>query len=173
MINFGPATKSKLLILDMDETLLHSVFKTMTDDENIDEQNQMTLQNCDDGSGFEFSLALGNKDAQGRPIKLLVKVRPHLEPMLDYLSKYYELCVFTAGEQGYADAVLDYLDPKREIFQHRLYRQHCVKPANGIYVKDLRIIADRNLKDMVIVDNSIISFAFNMENGVPIAAFTG
>lgn len=26
---------------------------------------------------------------------------------------------------------------------------------------------------MVIVDNSIISFAFNMENGVPIAAFTG
>lgn len=40
-------------------------------------------------------------------------------------------------------------------------------------MKDLRIIADREVKDMIIVDNSIISFAFNMENGVPIAAFTG
>jgi len=48
-----------------------------------------------------------------------------------------------------------------------------VKAAHGIYVKDLRIIADREIKDMIIVDNSIISFAFNMENGVPIAAFTG
>jgi TFIIF-interacting CTD phosphatase-like protein len=28
------------------------------------------------------------------------------------------------------------------------------------YVKDLRIIADRDLEDMVIVDNSILSFAF-------------
>jgi TFIIF-interacting CTD phosphatase-like protein len=46
-------------------------------------------------------------------------------------------------------------------------------PAPGIYVKDLRIIADRDLKDIIIVDNSIISFAFNLSNGVPISAFTG
>ena len=111
MVNFGPISKNKLLILDMDETLLHSQFKPMDENENLAAQNQMTLQNCDDGSGFEFSLQLGNRDKEGRAIKLLVKVRPHLEPMLDYLSKYYELCVFTAGEQGYADAVLDYLDP--------------------------------------------------------------
>lgn len=26
---------------------------------------------------------------------------------------------------------------------------------------------------MIIVDNSIISFAFNLQNGVPISAFTG
>lgn len=43
----------------------------------------------------------------------------------------------------------------------------------GIYVKDLRIIQDRPLKDIVIVDNSIISFAFNMDNGIPISAFVG
>jgi TFIIF-interacting CTD phosphatase-like protein len=28
------------------------------------------------------------------------------------------------------------------------------------YVKDLRIISDRDLEDIVIVDNSIVSFAF-------------
>lgn len=46
-------------------------------------------------------------------------------------------------------------------------------PANGIYVKDLRIIADWDLKEIIIVDNSIISFAFNLSNGVPISSFTG
>ena len=43
--------------------------------------------------------------------------------------------------------------------------------ADGIYVKDLRIIRDRNLSDVILVDNSIISFAFNLDNGVPISAF--
>jgi len=48
-----------------------------------------------------------------------------------------------------------------------------VRPENGVYVKDLAIIADRNIKDMVIVDNSIISFAFNLSSGIPIKAFVG
>jgi CTD small phosphatase-like protein 2 len=79
--------------------------------------------------------------------------------------------VFTAGEQEYADAILDQIDPDRAIIQTRLYRQHCVNPQKGVYVKDLRIIKDRQLCDIVIVDNSILSFAYNMDNGVPISAF--
>jgi len=42
-----------------------------------------------------------------------------------------------------------------------------------VYVKDLRVITDRDLKDIVIVDNSIVSFAFQLSNGVPISSFTG
>ena len=42
----------------------------------------------------------------------------------------------------------------------------------GIYVKDLRIISDRHPRDIILVDNSIVSFAFNLDNGVPISAFT-
>lgn len=38
-------------------------------------------------------------------------------------------------------------------------------------MKDLRIIKDRELSDIVIVDNSIVSFAFNMKNGVPISPY--
>jgi len=38
-------------------------------------------------------------------------------------------------------------------------------------VKDLRIIDDRALEDMVIVDNSILSFAAQLDNGVPICSF--
>ena len=32
---------------------------------------------------------------------------------------------FTASHEAYADAVIDYLDPKKELVQHRLYRRHC------------------------------------------------
>ena len=40
-------------------------------------------------------------------------------------------------------------------------------------MKDLSIIADRNIKEVIIVDNSIISFAFNLSNGIPIKEFLG
>jgi CTD small phosphatase-like protein 2 len=99
-------------------------------------------------------------------------MRPFLDNCLEHLAKFYEIAVFTAGEQTYADAVLDYLDEERQIIKHRLYRQHCVKVADGVYVKDLRIIKDRLLQDIILVDNSIVSFAFNLDNGVPISAFT-
>jgi CTD small phosphatase-like protein 2 len=85
----------------------------------------------------------------------------------------YEIMVFTAGEKDYADSILDFIDPDRQIIKHRLYRHHCIKPEKSVYVKDLGIIKDRNLNEMLIVDNSIISFAFNLENGVPIKAFMG
>ena len=38
-------------------------------------------------------------------------------------------------------------------------------------VKDLRFIQNRSLKDMLIIDNSCLSFAFNINNGVPILPF--
>lgn len=38
-------------------------------------------------------------------------------------------------------------------------------------VKDLRIIENRDLKDIILIDNSCLSFAFNINNGVPILPF--
>lgn len=69
--------------------------------------------------------------------------------------------------------MLDMIDHEYTIIKHRLYRQHCVQPANGVFVKDLRIIEDRDPRDIVIVDNSIVSFAWHLSNGIPIASFVG
>ena len=41
------------------------------------------------------------------------------------LSKYYEIVVFTAGVQEYADWVIDQIDKPGRI-QHRLYREHTI-----------------------------------------------
>jgi len=70
----------------------------------------------------------------------------------------------------YADTILDHIDPNREVFAARLYRQHCVDTQYGL-IKDLRIIGNRDLKDMILVDNSALSFAFNVNNGIPILPF--
>ena len=52
----------------------------------------------------------------------------------------------------------------------RLYRQHCVETQYGL-IKDLRIIGNRDLRDMILIDNSALSFAFNVNNGIPILPF--
>ena len=38
-------------------------------------------------------------------------------------------------------------------------------------MKDLRIFNNRNLEDLIIVDNSVFSFAFQIDNGIPIIPF--
>lgn len=164
-VTFGPKTRQKVLILDMDETLLHSKFHPNPSGREVTPGLQMI------GGVAQFNIILAS--GEGEQIRLNVKIRQHMEDVLHYLSNFYELCVFTAGEQVYADTVLDFIDKDRTVIPHRLYRQHCVNPEAGIYVKDLRIIRDRDLKDIIIVDNSIVSFAFNLQNGIPIAAFTG
>ena len=63
------------------------------------------------------------------------------------------------------------MDPHHELIQQRLYRQHCLLTQEGFYVKDLRIFKGWELKDIVIIDNSAYSFAFQIDNGIPIIPF--
>ena len=86
------------------------------------------------------------------------------------LSASYQLVAYTASDKLYADAILDFIEGDEKLFSARLYRQHCVSTEFGL-VKDLRIIANRSMKDLVIIDNSALSFAFNVNNGIPILPF--
>lgn len=67
--------------------------------------------------------------------------------------------------------VLNFLDPNNELIEYRLYRDSCMNTEEGVYIKDLRIIKNRNLKDIVIIDNAVYSFGFQLDNGIPILPF--
>jgi CTD small phosphatase-like protein 2 len=67
--------------------------------------------------------------------------------------------------------VLDHLDPRHEYIQHRLFRESCVQTEEGVYVKDLRVLANRDLNNVILVDNAAYSFGFQIENGIPILPF--
>lgn len=75
------------------------------------------------------------------------------------MSSLYEIILFTASNKYYADPIINYLDPNNTIFHHRLYRGSCLR-FNDIFVKDLRILSNIDLKDVAIIDNHIYSFAF-------------
>jgi CTD small phosphatase-like protein 2 len=78
--------------------------------------------------------------------------------------------IFTASHSCYANEILNFLDPEGDLIQHRLYREHCFISNEGYFVKDLRIL-DRPLKDVLLVDNAAYSYAFQLDNGVPILPY--
>lgn len=52
-------------------------------------------------------------------------IRPGVAQFLEKMSKYFELIIFTAAIQDYADWAIDQIDPYN-LIKHRLYRQHAV-----------------------------------------------
>ncbi len=99
---------------------------------------------------------------------------PKCIDLLEAANKDYEVCCFTASVQSYADAFLDFIDPDRRLIQHRFYRDSCVEVVDEdrkLYIKDLRIFRNVHLKDILIVDNAVISFGAQLSNGIPVPSF--
>jgi len=76
--------------------------------------------------------------------------------------------VFTASTEDYARPIVDHLNLKKKTIQGLLSRNHCLETQNGLRIKDLRIIKNRPLSDLVIVDNLVHSFGLQLDNGIPI-----
>ena len=87
-------------------------------------------------------------ESQSEYLEIDVNVRPGLKECLTILSQCYQLVSFTASDQLYADTILNFIDPNNEFFSARLYRHHCVETEYGL-IKDLRIIKNREMKDMM------------------------
>ena len=101
----------------------------------------------------------------------IFKVRPGLFYFLNNVKKFYEIIIFTAGTQEYADPILDIIEKKRKFFAKRLYRQHTIL-INNIYIKDLTRLG-RDLSKIIIVDNMPQNFCLQKENGILIKNFFG
>ena len=83
----------------------------------------------------------------------------------------YEIIVFTASHSCYANVVLDYIDPNNKLISHRLFRENCIQTEEGVFIKDLRVLSNRSLHEMIIVDNAAYSFGFQLDNGLPIIPY--
>jgi TFIIF-interacting CTD phosphatase-like protein len=69
--------------------------------------------------GYELKVPF--KSFQGKTISGYVSIRPYAKQIIKNLSKFADVIVFTAGNQCYADPILDYIDPDG-CLKHRLYR---------------------------------------------------
>ena len=86
------------------------------------------------------------------------KFRSHLINFLENVSKVYEIIVFTASTQAYAQTIIKHIDPSRKYFTYLLTRDHCMITKSGFLIKDLRLLKNRLLKDIVFIDNLVHSF---------------
>ena len=99
-----------------------------------------------------------------------VQVRPYADYFLSEMAKYFELVIFTAAAEDYADIVLNELD-KNKVINYKLYRKH-TEQINGFFIKDLSKLG-RDLSKIVIVDNNKDNFNLQPENGLHICSFVG
>ncbi|KAJ3155331.1 Nuclear envelope morphology protein 1 [Geranomyces michiganensis] len=133
----------KTLVLDLDETLIHS---TSRGARNYHHMVEVLVE---------------------RHVFLYyVYKRPYCDLFLKKVCEWYKVVIFTASMPEYADPVIDWLDPGRNLFAERYFRQSCMY-RNGLYVKDLSII-EPDLARVCLVDNSPISYQWNEDNGIPI-----
>ena len=104
-----------------------------------------------------------------------INVRPHLKSSLDLIQKDYNIVIYSSSDRMYVDKILDFLDPEHIYFNYRLYKEHCFKfNINGkiYFTKNLNIFKNIcSLKDIIIVDCSVLGFGFFLENGIPIIPF--
>ena len=94
-----PRGGRKTLVLDLDETLIHSTTRNGTDyDATVD-------------------VTLGSDTHT-----FYVHKRPFADYFLNQVSKWYDVVIFTASTSEYASPVIDWLDPQR-IISRRYYRE--------------------------------------------------
>ncbi|XP_076904941.1 uncharacterized protein LOC143560543 [Bidens hawaiensis] len=138
--------KTVTLVLDLDETLVHS-----------------SLEHCDDAD-FTFPVFVDSKEHT-----IYVKQRPHLKDFLKRVSEMFQVMIFTASQSIYAKPLLDILDPDGKIIYHQAYRESCTF-EDGSHTKDLTVLGV-DLAKVAIIDNCPQVFRLQVNNGIPIKSW--
>ncbi|KAJ5037242.1 uncharacterized protein L3040_007419 [Drepanopeziza brunnea f. sp. 'multigermtubi'] len=135
----------KCLVLDLDETLVHSSFKILHQ--------------------ADFTIPV---EIEGQYHNVYVIKRPGVDQFMKRVGELYEVVVFTASVSKYGDPLLDQLDIHK-VVHHRLFRESCYN-HQGNYVKDLSQVG-RDLRETIIIDNSPTSYIFHPQHAVPISSW--
>jgi CTD small phosphatase-like protein 2 len=142
-----PNDKRLTLVLDLDETLVHCSTEAFG------------IGDAD----YTFDVTSGGTDYH-----VFARKRPFLEDFFSKIAGKFEVIIFTASQQVYANKLLDLLGAGEHV-HHRLFRDSCVL-VEGNYLKDLRVLG-RDLSRVVIVDNSPLTYGFQIDNGIPIESW--
>lgn len=118
------------------------------------------------------------------------KLRPGCLWFLKEMASIFEIVIFTAAAQDYADYILNIIEKRlndgnsattsttssketenNKFIDHRLYRHHC-QLDDGVFVKDLSMLG-RPLNKTIIVDNIRDNFERQPNNGIEILTWIG
>lgn len=137
--------EKKTLVLDLDETLVHSSFRKVPSADIIVHVEIEDLVN---------------------PVYVLK--RPGVDEFLRQVGQLFEVVVFTASLSKYANPLLDQLD-REGIIHSRLFREHCTFDM-GAYKKDLSRLG-RDISQVIIIDNSPVCYEMQPQNAIGVRSW--
>eukprot|EP00993_Chasmostoma_nieuportense_P002945 NODE_3699_length_917_cov_36.412658_g3547_i0.p1 GENE.NODE_3699_length_917_cov_36.412658_g3547_i0~~NODE_3699_length_917_cov_36.412658_g3547_i0.p1 ORF type:complete len:275 (-),score=78.95 NODE_3699_length_917_cov_36.412658_g3547_i0:92-859(-) len=143
-------TRSKILALDLDETLLYASLKPLL------EYDYLVSTQCG--------------------TQLFVCERPHVKTFLQQVSQWYYVVIFTASTKIYANPLISRLDPSQSYIKKRYFRDRCTKQPDGSLVKDLSSITRlqySTLSNCILIDNCPAMYRLQQNNAIPIESFSG
>ena len=176
----------KILLLDLDETLIHADFFEELEENKIDSNKydaiisfytseDPNINNTNNNNNITDNNTTDDESKDDSCEKVLNKVgifiRPKVKEFLEEISKYFLIGVFTAAIPEYADAAINYLDPEEKYIKFKLYRNDCINIGDLVRIKDLKIFGEENLDKIVLLDNNIYSFSNQLSNGILINSF--
>ena len=176
----------KILLLDLDETLIHADFFEELEENKIDSNKydaiisfytseDPNINNTNNNNNITDNNTTDDESKDDSCEKILNKVgifiRPKVKEFLEEISKFFLIGVFTAAIPEYADAAINYLDPEEKYIKFKLYRNDCINIGDLVRVKDLNIFGEENLDKIVLLDNNIYSFSNQLSNGILINSF--
>lgn len=186
-----------IVVLDMDECLIHSQFLTLENEKYRQKENRPMNAKTDFCDSFCITLPESEPEENNHFTKsktmVHVNKRPNLESFLKKVTSKYQTYIFTAAMQVYANPVLNIIleeeyDNDRNNNsnnatqqQNRFYRDSCIYDPNlGAYVKDLNHVLKKQkllnnhqsvLNRAVLIDNNPLSFLANPSNGILVSSF--
>lgn len=168
--------KRKLIVLDLDETLIHSVQQS-NDNQILDNTDMSNVETYE--TDFSWSHAT---------VSYKVYVRPYVKEFLDFCFENFDVGVWTAATQDYADKIVPL------VFKHRVpifvfTRERCTtKTDNRDYllypltdtVKKLQKVKRRkfngkryNINNILVIDDTPSTFKCNYGNAIQISEWNG
>ena len=150
----------KLIVFDLDETLIKSV--SVKNTKNLDFRS-VTLSR---GKYFNAHFSQSHKPEE----QFFAFIRPHLDYVLEDLSKHFELALVSLAELRYVEQVLNIIDPESKYFSHVLAREDALfNASNKSLQKNIALFA-RDPKDIIVIDNKEFDVS-QMENVLPISDY--
>ncbi len=137
----------KTVFLDLDQTLIYSFLGRLPPA----------------GLGLPFILT---------PNLVSFVVRKGARKLVCKLAQRCELILYSAGSSDYVNEIIHNLHEFRSNFTHILTRDDCYHVQDKeIYLKCARIMKERNIEDIIIVDDSFWVYPNELDNIIPVAPF--
>ena len=164
--------KLKILILDLDQTLVYEMSKQNLRKMRKGSRTIQKLRLATPSAKMELEPPPENKTTNP------MLVRPYLKKFLYNMKPFYEIVIFSTQDRDHVKRALDKIDPEGIFISgflcsENLSELEIEEEEKVVKVKSLEVILGADKKDCVILDDTMHLWPFDLDNLIVAEPFTG